>query len=340
MKHAIGIATLLGCLVLAVSSLATARADDKEIKSKTAKEAFSERDAALKKADDELATKVKDARATLAKKLDDAIKLVMGKGDLDEANRISELKKQLAADLEPKDLEKLTTAAAKDAKKEFEAAVAKAREAHAKKVSDATKSFSKKLDVALKEAMKKGDLDEAKKIDEAKKAAEDEVGAKDLKGPDGWTVLFRSSDPALWNTDANKGESSFALPCARAPRSMKWLRLRRMDTKAEVIFAVTKDQLTQRATDGDLAWEGSGQFAQGGRHLGIDKKAWHRTVQDGGKIMVTHDRGNGGWGFGHKVHVNDKQYFCWAGDEIDETVFEIAVKPDVLTKAEAELVLK
>ena len=81
-----------------------------------------------------------------------------------------------------------------------------------------------------------------------------------------------------------------------------------MDTKDFVILALTKPQLTQRATDGEFAWEGSLQFAQGGRHLGIDKAAWHCDVRDGGRIMVTHDRGNRGWGFGHKVHVNDKQY--------------------------------
>jgi hypothetical protein len=308
-----------------------------------AKEAISERDAALKKADEDLVQKLRDARAALDKKLDAAIKSVMKAGDLDEANRINALRKMFETDpdIDAHDqIAALTSPAAKEARAQYEAATQRARESHERRVGDITRSCVKKLDGVLKEAMRKGDLDEAKRIDTEKKAQEDELASSELKRENGWIVLFRSSDPSIWNTETNKGESSYAVPLRKAPRMTRWVRLTRCDTKELVILGVTKPQLSQRPTDGEVAWEGSLQFAQGGRHLGIDKASWHCVVSDGGKIMVTHDRGNRGWGFGHKVHVNDKQYWSWEGEEIPETVFEIAVKDAALTKAEAERVLR
>ncbi len=186
--------------------------------------------------------------------------------------------------------------------------------------------------------MRKGDLSEATLIDKEKKAAEEEAAGTDVPRDGVWAVLFRSSDPSVWNTDTKKGEV-FAAALSKAPRLTAYVRVRRMDTKDFVILPLTKAQLSQRPTDGTFAWEGSLQFAQGGRHLGIDNSDWHCTVRDGGRIMVTHDRGNRGWGFGHKVHVNDKQYWSWEGENIPETVFEFSVKADKLTRSEAAHVL-
>jgi hypothetical protein len=336
---------LLGLLSVTLTFAlgALARGDDAPaFTSARAKEAVADRATALQKADDELATKVKDARGTFLKRLDIAIKAVMKDGDLDEANRINALKKSFDGELDTKDeVAALKSTHVKDARTQYETTVQKAHDEHTKKVTDASKTCVRKLDGALKEAMHKGDLDEAKRIDAEKKATEDELASNELKRDAGWLVLFRSNDPAIWNTESTtQGESSFALPLSKAPRLTCWVRLRRMDTKEFAILAVTKAKLGALATDGDLAWEGSCQFAQGGRHLGIDKKAWHCTVEDGGRIMVTHDRGNRGWGFGHKVHVNDKQYWSWAGEEIPQTAFEISAKAEALTKAEAESVVK
>lgn len=48
----------------------------------------------------------------------------------------------------------------------------------------------------------------------------------------GWTVLFRSSDPSLWNTHAGDSTSSdrFSRPVASAPQDLAYLRMVRMDT--------------------------------------------------------------------------------------------------------------
>ena len=231
------------------------------------------------------------------------------------------MKRAVEADLDCADeAGKLTQASGKDAFTQFEAAQKKARDDYAKKIVDVNKTCAKKLDAVLKEVMKKGDLAEATLIDKEKKAAEEEAAGINVPHDGAWVVLFRSSDPLVWNTDTNKGAVT-AATVSKAPRLTAYVRIRRMDTKDFVILALTKPQLTQRATDGEFAWEGSLQFAQGGRHLGIDKAAWHCDVRDGGRIMVTHDRGNRGWGFGHKVHVNDKRCWSWEGEEIPETVF-------------------
>jgi hypothetical protein len=47
-----------------------------------------------------------------------------------------------------------------------------------------------------------------------------------------------------------------------------------------------------------------------------------------------------GWGFGHKIDVNDQQYYSWAGVAIPKTVFEISVKSRELAKAETRFLLK
>jgi hypothetical protein len=44
--------------------------------------------------------------------------------------------------------------------------------------------------------------------------------------------------------------------------------------------------------------------------------------------------GFGGSGFGHKVNVGDKQYYCWQDKEIPKTAFEVAVTADALTDEE------
>jgi len=333
---------LAASILLAATAGATRADDTPAFKSAFAKEAVTDHANALKRADDDLAARTRDARAAFDKKLELATKAAMKDGDLDEANRLSAVRKSFDAELDVKDeLAVVKSNPAKEARTQLETAIQRAKDDHAKRITDAEKTFAKKLDLALKEAMRQGDLDEAKRIEVEKKATEDELASNELKRELGWLVLFRSSDPTIWNTEStSKGEKDYAIPIGKAPRLTRYLRLRRTDTNAFVIIPMTKDKLGARATDGDIAWEGSLQFAQGGRHLGIDRKSWHCTVQDGGKIMVTHDRGNRGWGFGHKVHVNDKQYWAWAGEEIPETVLEISVKTEALTKAEADELLK
>jgi hypothetical protein len=93
-------------------------------------------------------------------------------------------------------------------------------------------------------------------------------------GPNGWMVLFRSDDPTVWNTDS-ADERRFAVPAARAPLGVRYLRLRRMDTGDMLIVPVRHGQLTQppkMTSDGDFVWNGTASADFGGRHLGIAER--------------------------------------------------------------------
>ena len=87
----------------------------------------------------------------------------------------------------------------------------------------------------------------------------------------GWAVLFCSMDPSLWNTEKSS-DNNLAIPTARAPRSIRYLRLKRMDTGEMLIMPITYSQLTQQPKslgEQGFAWNGSASQSFGGRHLGI-----------------------------------------------------------------------
>jgi serine/threonine protein kinase len=162
-------------------------------------------------------------------------------------------------------------------------------------------------------------------------------------GPKGWTVLFRADDPNVWNTVSN-GEK-YAIPLHKAPARIRYLRLRRMDTRETLIVPMSRAQL-DRATEpvgaGGYAWNGTAKLEWGGRHLGIAQGPRLKFPIKRGLIAVF----NVGWdvfvgsGFGHQCfNDNTGQYFCWRGQQIKRTVFEIAVTDDDLTGEERRCLL-
>src|SRR5205814_2329633 len=67
--------------------------------------------------------------------------------------------------------------------------------------------------------------------------------ASDQAGdPARWRVLFRSKNPALWNTFTNT-PADFALPLQSAPPDTRYLRLRRMGTGEALVIPMTRDRL-------------------------------------------------------------------------------------------------
>jgi predicted Zn finger-like uncharacterized protein len=153
-----------------------------------------------------------------------------------------------------------------------------------------------------------------------------------------WTVLFRSDDPTVWDTDS-KGEK-FAIPLKKAPTAIHYLRLRRMDTGQFLIVAMTRN-LLHKATqpDGarDSGWNGTCKDEWGARHLGIAQGLRRKFPMENGRICILNDGWDGwfGSGFGHKAfRDNTGQYYSWEGFEIPKTVFEIAVTAEPLTAEE------
>jgi hypothetical protein len=151
--------------------------------------------------------------------------------------------------------------------------------------------------------------------------------------PKGWVVLFRADDPSVWNT-TSKGEK-FAMPLFRAHKSIKFLRLTRMDTKAYQVIPISREDLTSASTPSpDAGWNGSSNLEYGGYHLGIvqsPRHKWPGLPRDLISVMNVGWDGFSGSGFGHKAHVNQGQFYCWQGKEIQKTAFEIAVTCDELT---------
>jgi hypothetical protein len=154
--------------------------------------------------------------------------------------------------------------------------------------------------------------------------------------PVGWTVLFRSDDPAIWNTES-PGEP-FAIPVHRAHSSVRYLRLKRMDTGEFLIVPITRRQLLRDDKPGPAAaawWNGTGRFAWKARHLGIVQEPQPRPGQSGViGLLNANDRTFTGSGFGWKTYADDGQHYCWQGKELPKTTFEIAVTTGPLTGEE------
>ena len=154
-----------------------------------------------------------------------------------------------------------------------------------------------------------------------------------------WITIFRSADPAIWNSDVNDGPNRFAVPLSRVPAGIKYLRLK-IDDERFVIVEVTRQQLGKRVENGQIGWVGDNHRQWNGRHLGIYNRRWIDAVRGTVHILPLQNRGIRGWGFGNHVKIDDGQVYAWAGKKIARTVFEISVKSDNLTDEEKEAVLE
>jgi hypothetical protein len=163
------------------------------------------------------------------------------------------------------------------------------------------------------------------------------VGDTNEPPPKGWTVLFRSDDPGLWNTFSSG--DNFSMPVGRAHRKVRNLRLKRMDTGEMVILPVRRDDLARepkQRPDQGFAWNGSARLQYGARHLGIAREPRYRWPKLDGVFSILDEGFDAfsGWGFGHKCNVGDRQYYCWEGKEVPKTAIEVAVKVQRLSPEE------
>jgi hypothetical protein len=170
------------------------------------------------------------------------------------------------------------------------------------------------------------------------------LGAKENEGT--WTVLFRSPDPSIWNTEVNKGLNALAIPLAKAPPGIQFLKMA-IPGGAQVIIPMTNDRLGQLGPvgKGRFCWNGLANSWYGpyGR-LGIfDKgvvKAYPEVKGTVGIFSGPNWENYSGWGFGSHVGIEDKQCYAWNGKEIPVTAFEISVKTTPLTEMEKKALLE
>jgi serine/threonine protein kinase len=163
-------------------------------------------------------------------------------------------------------------------------------------------------------------------------------------GEERWTVLFRSDNPRLWNTDSDGKD--YAISLRRAPATIHHLRLRRMDTKEMLILPLSRAQLDKAnhpAEPKGYSWNGTAKEEWGALHLGIAAAPRHQFPIPRNMITLMNEGwdGWGGSGFGHQA-FNDRtgQYYAWRGEQIPRTVFEIAVTDQPLTPEEERCLLK
>ena len=156
-----------------------------------------------------------------------------------------------------------------------------------------------------------------------------------------WRVLFRSSDPTIWNTDTNRSHSHFAQPLGKAPIGFRYLRLTETGKGGYIIIELTRDRLGEYSERDGYAWMGKNIVEAKANHLGISDTTW-RDQQKGSILVynVPFVVGYRGWGFGHRVGFDDAQGFAWAGEPVQPTVFEFAVKAGPLTAEESKRLLK
>lgn len=156
-----------------------------------------------------------------------------------------------------------------------------------------------------------------------------------------WTVLFRSDNPKLWNTN-HSDRNDYAVTVDKAPDDIKYVRLRRMDTRQYVIVPVTKDRLRRISHEGGVGWAG-GERHWDRYHLGVYREDWKVPTRTPNEVglhggLITTYRG---WGIGRLLGTKDQHGYTWNGKKLPRAVaFEVAVTATRLTPIERRLMVR
>ena len=157
-----------------------------------------------------------------------------------------------------------------------------------------------------------------------------------------WLVIFRSKDPAVWNTDSSRDRQNFAIPIAQVPPDVRYVRLR-AGGRPEVIFAIRKDQLGTTFIGDRYGWAGDKHTEWGAIQLGVfDRQMNVKNKLGHVGISSPWDKNYAysGWGFGVEVHKNGLVAMCWNGAHIPVEPLEIAVSRSPLSGGESKRLLK
>jgi formylglycine-generating enzyme required for sulfatase activity len=163
-----------------------------------------------------------------------------------------------------------------------------------------------------------------------------------------WIVVFRSSNPLDWGKPVGVADDvtkNYARAANDFPRTIRYVRLKRIDTQQSVILPVRGEWLTERHDEGRYRWQPLIKQTPGssaGHCLGIvDSLLQPLTDANIGAIgvgIIPNVGWHSGWGFG-EVWFRHQQGYAWAGQPIGQTMFEIAVKERELSPDEKQLLL-
>jgi len=160
-----------------------------------------------------------------------------------------------------------------------------------------------------------------------------------------WLVVFFSQDPTIWNTSTNRGPQDFAVPIARTPPNLRYVRLRRSPTDF-VILEITQPQLVQTVTTKPFGWQGSKVRLATSETtpLGIiDFRKSTKGTSQSLNLYLTPDREGrfGGWGFGGNANQPGAPLTAtWNGQQMPLAPIEIAVSNKDLSTPESSFLLR
>ena len=148
----------------------------------------------------------------------------------------------------------------------------------------------------------------------------------------GWTVVFESDDPLIWQTDfGTPGTDEWSHDFSGMSFSMNEVLLHDIaGSRAKRVTGILPSDLygCKEGTNG-FWWNGSLIFGDGAYHLGVHTSDLKRPT---GYVIVSRQGGAGcehdrlGWGFGHLAFINDQQGWGWDSTNLGPTVFAISVR--------------
>ncbi len=154
-----------------------------------------------------------------------------------------------------------------------------------------------------------------------------------------WMVIFRSDDPAIWNTATKLGRDQFAIPVDKVPSGVKYLKMIETVINNFIIIEMSNMRLAEQTEQDGIGWNGKNEHTFNGHHLGVFNRAWPNTERGTVPILGAVPACRG-WGFGHRSYLNDIQAYAWNGEPIAKVVIEISVKFTPLTPDETKKLLR
>ena len=132
-------------------------------------------------------------------------------------------------------------------------------------------------------------------------------------------VIYRGEVPRFWGQSIQRPQDGItgSLAANEIRADINYVRIRRLDTRESVVAPVLPQDLFSPGADQDRGWNGQCDEYFGAHHLGVYAAGLPNQVET--------KMGYGGWGFGHVVDQHDTQGYCWAGQPLPPTAFEISV---------------
>ena len=224
-----------------------------------------------------------------------------------------------------------------------QATIERAKSDYLAAVEKAKDEFRKRIDAAIKQHTQAGDLDGALRLRTERDAFLQEqasgsaaTGSLPPKVEEGWTILFRSSDPLLWNVDVQNADS-YSVAVKNAPGDARYLRMRRVDTGEFVIIPVSANSLDRFQYSTPFSWRGEKRLNRQACVLGIvDART---PAKSPNYLAMTRDGNFSGWGFAVPEEGEERQSYVWNGQPIQKTVIEVAITSRTLRPEETRCLL-